>query len=224
MLICFLRTLILYAVLIAVIRLMGKRQLGEMGPLEFVVAILIADLASVPMQDLAIPLLSGLIPIVTILAAELLLSVVCYKMPALRRLFSGKPVILMENGRLLQDNLKKTRITPDELTELLREKDVVDLSTVKYAILETNGQLSALLYPEHQSPTAQDAGVAVTPLSLPVTLISSGKLLRENLPVAGRTESWVNDFLRARGVGVHQIYLLTITADGTVYLSEKERP
>ena len=148
MLICLIRTVILYFLLIAVIRLMGKRQLGEMGPLEFVVAILIADLASVPMQDLAIPLLSGIIPILIILAAELLLSVVCYHIPGLRRIFSGKPVILMEDGTLLQKNLKKTRITPDELTELLREKNVVDLTTVKYAILETNGQISALLYPD----------------------------------------------------------------------------
>ena len=116
MLICLIRTVSLYFLLIAVIRLMGKRQLGEMGPLEFVVAILIADLASVPMQDLAIPLLSGIIPILTILAAELLLSVLCYRFPMWRRLFSGKPVILMENGTLLQKNLSKTRITPDELT------------------------------------------------------------------------------------------------------------
>ena len=107
MLICLIRTVILYFLLIAVIRLMGKRQLGEMGPLEFVVAILIADLASVPMQDLAIPLLSGIIPILIILAAELLLSVVCYQIPGLRRIFSGKPVILMEDGTAAAKELEK---------------------------------------------------------------------------------------------------------------------
>ena len=166
MLICLFRTVILYALLILVIRLMGKRQLGEMGPLEFVVAILIADLASVPMQDLAIPLLSGIIPILTILAAELLLSVLCYRFPIWRRLFSGKPVILMENGTLLQKNLSKTRITPDELTELLREKEVVDLRTVQYAILETNGQISALVYPEEKPASAREAGIPVQPHGL----------------------------------------------------------
>ena len=196
MLICLFRTVILYALLILVIRLMGKRQLGEMGPLEFVVAILIADLASVPMQDLAIPLLSGIIPILTILAAELLLSVLCYRFPIWRRLFSGKPVILMENGTLLQKNLSKTRITPDELTELLREKEVVDLHTVQYAILETNGQISALVYPEEKPASAREAGIPVQPMGFPVTIISSGRLLRENLPVAGRTEDWVEGVLR----------------------------
>lgn len=223
MLICLIRTVILYFLLIAVIRLMGKRQLGEMGPTEFVVAILIADLASVPMQDLAIPLLSGIIPILIILAAELLLSVVCYHIPGMRRIFSGKPVILMEDGVLLQKNLKKTRITPDELTELLREKNVVDLTTVKYAILETNGQISALLYPEYQPPTAKDLTASVPPLSFPVTIISSGKLLRKNLPVAGRNDQWVHDVLSAHGCTVSEVYLLTVTPDGTLYLSIKEK-
>ena len=202
MLICLIRTVILYFLLIAVIRLMGKRQLGEMGPLEFVVAILIADLASVPMQDL---------------------SVVCYHIPGLRRIFSGKPVILMEDGTLLQKNLKKTRITPDELTELLREKNVVDLTTVKYAILETNGQISALLYPEYEPPTAKDLTVTVPPLSFPVTIISSGRLLRKNLPIAGRSEQWVHGVLSAHGCTVEEVYLLTVTPDGTLYLSIKEK-
>ena len=223
MLICLIRTVILYFLLIAVIRLMGKRQLGEMGPLEFVVAILIADLASVPMQDLAIPLLSGIIPILIILAAELLLSVVCYHIPGLRRIFSGKPVILMEDGTMLQKNLKKTRITPDELTELLREKNVVDLTTVKYAILETNGQISALLYPEYEPPTAKDLTVTAAPLSFPVTIISSGRLLRKNLPIAGRNEQWVHGVLSAHGCTVEEVYLLTVTPDGTLYLSIKEK-
>ena len=223
MLICFIRTIILYFLLILVIRLMGKRQLGEMGPTEFVVAILIADLASVPMQDLAIPLLSGIIPILTILAAELLLSVICYHCPGMRRLFSGKPVILMEDGVLLQKNLKKTRITPDELTELLREKDVVDLRTVQYAILETNGQISALVYPAHQPPTAREAGVAVEATQLPVTIISSGKLLRENLPVAGRTEAWVKSILAQHQCDVSEVYLLTVEPGGQLYLSVKEQ-
>lgn len=224
MLICLFRTVILYSLLILVIRLMGKRQLGEMGPLEFVVAILIADLASVPMQDLAIPLLSGIIPILTILAAELLLSVLCYRFPALRRLFSGKPVILMEDGKLLQKNLAKTRITPDELTELLREKEVVDLTTVQYAILETNGQISALVYPDRQPAAARDAGIPVPPLAFPVTLISSGRLLRENLPVAGRTERWVLGVLQAHGCRVEEVYLLTVEPGGRIYLSVKESP
>ena len=142
MLISFIRTMILYTILIVVIRLMGKRQLGEMEPMEFVVTMLLANLAAVPMQETGIPLLSGLIPILVVLSMELLLSVLVYHSVGARRLLCGKPVILMENGRLLQENLKKTRITPDELTEFLRIEGVTDLASVKYAILETSGQVS----------------------------------------------------------------------------------
>ena len=110
---------------------MGKRQLGEMEPSEFVVTMLIADLASVPMQDLGIPLLSGVIPILTVLFMELTLSAFSYYSITVRKLLCGRPVILMENGKILQKNLKKTRFTPDELTEHLREKDILDLSRVQ---------------------------------------------------------------------------------------------
>ena len=134
MLISFIRTMILYTILIVVIRLMGKRQLGEMEPMEFVVTMLLANLAAVPMQETGIPLLSGLIPILVVLSMELLLSVLVYHSVGARRLLCGKPVILMEHGRLLQENLKKTRITPDELTEFLRIEGITDLASVKYAI------------------------------------------------------------------------------------------
>lgn len=128
MLISFIRTVILYSILILVIRLMGKRQLGEMEPMEFVVTMLLANLAAVPMQETGIPLLAGLIPILVVLSMELLLSVLVYHSVHARRLLCGKPVILMENGRLLQDNMKKTRITPDELTEFARMEGITDLS------------------------------------------------------------------------------------------------
>lgn len=157
MLISFIRTMILYTILIVVIRLMGKRQLGEMEPMEFVVTMLLANLAAVPMQETGIPLLSGLIPILVVLSMELLLSVLVYHSVSARRLLCGKPVILMENGRLLQENLKKTRITPDELTEFLRIEGVTDLASVKYAILETSGQVSVLPYAKFKPTSAQPA-------------------------------------------------------------------
>ena len=124
MILSYLRTMVLYAVLIAVIRLMGKRQIGQMEPSEFVVTMLVANLASIPMQDAGIPLYSGLVPILTVLGAELILSSLSLRSVKLRQLLCGKPVILIENGRILQNNLRRTRLTMDELTELLREKDV----------------------------------------------------------------------------------------------------
>ena len=219
MLVSLIRSMILYLLLIFVIRLMGKRQLGEMEPSEFVVSILIADLASVPMQDLGIPLLSGVVPILTVLFLELILSALCYRSITIRKLLCGRPVILMENGKILQSSLKKTRITPDELTELLREKEILDLSTVKYAILETNGQVSTLLYPENQPLTAKTMGITMEENHLPITLISDGKLLKHNLRLLGKDEAWVEETLRNHACSLKQVYLLTADPSGTVYLS-----
>lgn len=222
MLISFFRAVILYLALILAVRLMGKRQIGQLEPTEFVVAILIADLASVPMQDEGIPLLSGLIPILVVLALELLLSVLVYRSVPLRRFFCGKPVILMENGKLRQADLKKTRVNPDELVEFLRLQGITDLSTVQYAILETNGSISALLYPKYQPASAKDAGVQASPQELPVTLISGGRLLRENLALSGRTEVWVREQLRNYNCTVRDVYLLTVEPSGRLYLSIRQ--
>ena len=145
MILSYLRTVVLYLVLIFVIRLMGKRQIGQMEPSEFVVTMLVANLASIPMQDSGIPLLSGLVPILTVLGAELALSAGAMRSLLLRRLLCGKPVILIDNGKLLPENLRSTRITLDELSGHLREKDVLDITTVQYAILvKAHGQDSSL--------------------------------------------------------------------------------
>ena len=221
MLISFLRTVILYSVLIAVIRLMGKRQLGEMEPMEFVVTMLLANLAAVPMQETGIPLLSGLVPILVVLSMELLLSVLVYHSVGARKLLCGKPVILMENGRLLQKNLKKTRITPDELTEFLRMEGVVDLSSVKYAILETGGQISVLPYAKCKPANAKAAGVRVEDTPLPVTVISDGQLLEENLPKLGKDRGWVAAVLTNYGCTVRDVYLLTAEPSGKLYFCRK---
>ena len=145
MLISLIRAVILYLALILVVRLMGKRQLGEMEPMEFVVTMLIANLAAVPMQETGTPLLAGLLPILVVLSVELVLSVLTYRSVGVRRFLCGKPVILIENGRLLQQNLKKTRVNTDELSEYLRIQGVTDLAQVQYAILETSGAISTFL-------------------------------------------------------------------------------
>ena len=223
MLISFIRTVILYSILILVIRLMGKRQLGEMEPMEFVVTMLLANLAAVPMQETGIPLLAGLIPILVVLSMELLLSVLVYHSVRARRLLCGKPVILMENGRLLQENMKKTRITPDELTEFLRMEGVADLASVKYAILETSGQMSVLPYEKFKPASAKDAGVKVEDAQLPVTVISDGHVMTENLPKLGKPRVWVDTVLRDYNCAAGDVYLLTCEPGGKLYFCRKER-
>lgn len=222
MLVVLIRSVLLYLILIFTIRLMGKRQIGEMEPSEFVVALLIADLASVPMQDLGIPLLSGIIPILTVLCIELLLSVLTYHFIFIQKLFCGTPVILVENGKILPKNMKKTRITPDELSEQLREKGIWDLSTVKFAILETNGQISALLNACEQPLTAGQAAAETQPVELPVTIISCGRLLRDHMKHAGRSEHWLEEVLRSHHCQISDVHLLTVTQTGKVYLSKMQ--
>ncbi len=218
----YIRTAFLYALLIFVIRLMGKRQIGQLEPSEFVVTMLVADLAAIPMQDEAIPLLTGLVPIFTVLALELVLSALSLKSVRLRRMLCGKPVILIENGHILQKNLRKTRVTMDELSGHLREKDILDLKTVQYAILETNGDLSVFPYPKEKPASARDAGITVKPQSLPVTVVSDGVLLRENLALIKKDENWVSRVLSQKQTQLKDTWLLTVDSQDHIYFCRKE--
>jgi len=218
----YIRTIILYLILIAVIRIMGKRQVGQMEPSEFVVTMLVANLASIPMQDGGIPLFSGLVPIVTVLGVELVLSALSMKNIPLRKLLCGKPVILIENGNILQKNLQKTRITLDELIGHLREKDVLDLRSVQYAILETNGNLSVFPYPKEKPASAKEAGIQVRKQSLPVILISDGVLMDKNLAKANKDAAWVQRTLQAHQATLQETWLLTVDGEDKTVFYRKE--
>ena len=222
MIISYIRTVLLYLVLIAVIRTMGKRQVGQMEPSEFVVTMLVANLASIPMQDGGIPLLSGLVPMLTVLGLELVLSYITMKSIFFRKLFCGKPVILIENGKILYENLRSTRVTMDELTGHLREKDVLDITTVQYAILETNGNLSVFPYAKHCPATAEDAGVAVQEQCLPMTIVEDGVVLKENLRKAGKDSRWLEKVLAKNKAAPHEVLLLTVDGENHVVFLRKE--
>ena len=222
MLITYIRTIIIYLVLIGVVRLLGKRQIGQMEPSEFVVTMLIANLASIPMEDTGIPLLSGVIPIVTVLGVELLLTALSLRSIRFRKLLCGKPVILIENGKILQENLRKTRVTLDELTGHLREKDVLDLRSVQYAILETNGNLSVFPYPKERPASAKDAGIQARRQYLPLTIVSDGKVLPENLKLAGKDARWLQRVLEERRVTVSDTWLLTVDGGEQIVFYRRE--
>ena len=222
MILSYVRTVILYLVLIAVIRLMGKRQIGEMEPAEFVVTMLVANLAAIPMQDSGIPLLTGLIPILTVLGVELVLSFLMLRSGILRRFFCGKPVILIDNGKLLQGNLRMTRVTLDELAGKIREKDVLDISQVQYAILETDGNLSVFPFPQYLPASAKDAGVTAKAQYLPIVLIEDGRLFEENLQKAGKSLQWVEDALHAHQAEQNNTLLLTVDGSGKTNWIGKE--
>lgn len=222
MILSYFRTILLYLLLIFSVRLMGKRQIGEMEPTEFVVTMLVANLAAIPMQDGGIPLLSGLVPILTVLGMELVLSGLVMRSIFFRRLFCGKPVILIENGHILQDNLRRTRITLDELVGHLREKDVLDLKSVQYVILETNGNLSVFPYPKEKPASAKDAGIQVKQQFLPITIIEDGYVSKENLRKAGKSRKWLQRVLEERKTTAESTWLLTVDDSDHILWLKKE--
>ena len=223
MILSYLRTVILYLVLIMTIRVMGKRQIGQMEPSEFVVTMLVANLASIPMQDSGIPLYSGLVPILTVLGVELVLSFLSLKSVRFRKILCGKPVILIENGNIMQKNLRKTRVTLDELTGHLREKDVLDLRSVQYAILETNGNLSVFPYPAERPATAKEAGIKAKKQFIPLTVISDGAVLETNLQKAGKDKKWLENILQEKDATLADTWLLTVDGADHVAFYRKER-
>ncbi len=222
MIISYFRTVVLYLVLIFVIRMMGKRQIGQMEASEFVVTMLVANLAAIPMQDSAIPLYSGLVPILTVLGVELCLSCLVVKSVLLRRFFCGKPVILIDNGKIIQENLRRTRVTLDELVGHLREKDVLDLESVQYAILETNGNLSVFPFPNERPASAKEAGIETRPQSLPVTVIEDGYLSARNLALTGKDESWLEEILEWHQTTRQETFLLTVDGQDRIVFIRKE--
>ena len=224
MAIIFLRTVILFAVLIVSLRLMGKRQLGELELSEFVVSVMIADLAANPLQDIGVPLLNGLIPVVTLLCCELLISYLVLKSLRFRQLLCGRPSMLIANGQVDQREMRKNRFTLDELAEELRKQSITDISKIQYAILETDGKLNTILYPAEQPATAAQLGIAVDDPGYPTILINDGRILSNNLRRMGRDEKWLRKELRARGAAdAAEVYLLTLNQAGQIYYAEKER-
>lgn len=222
MLIAVFRTLVLYLLLIAGVRLMGKRQVGELEPSELVLDLLVADLASVPMQDLSLPLWAGVIPILTLLAAAWALSLLSVRSIRFRSFLWGQPSVLIANGILQQQEIRRNRLTVDELLEELRMKGFTDPSLVKYAVLETNGQLSILPYADRQPPTARDQGISVEEGGLPLILISDGRVVDRNLRLRGYDRAWLERQLTERGIQTtQQVYLLTVDELGRVYCAEK---
>ena len=205
------RTLLFYFALIAVIRLLGKRQVGQMEPSEFVVTMLIANLASVPLEDWSIPIEGGLIPMGIVFLCERLLSWLCLRSIPIRRVLCGKPVILIENGRLLEENLRRTRVNLDELSGHLREQGILAMETVQFAILETNGSVTVFPYPRH-SPAP--AGPGAKDQELPYTVISDGRILRQNLALLGRDEQWLRKKLHGKGLRPADVLLMTLTQSG----------
>lgn len=223
MIIAVIRTIILYLLIILGIRLLGKRQIGELEPSELVLSLIIADLAAVPMQDFGIPLLMGLIPILTLLCLSAILSGLTVRSIRFRALLCSRPSIVVRDGKVLSRELNKNRFTVDELMEELRMAGITDLSSVKYAVLETTGRISVLPYVQDQPVTPRAMGLKPREGGLPITIISDGRVLRRNLRARNLSQSWLDQELASRGMkSPREVFLLTVDEGGKVYFSPKE--
>ena len=217
MAIIFIRTVILYFAILISMRVMGKRQLGELEISEFIVAALIADLAATPLQDIGIPLLNGLLPILIMFCLEIIIAGLNMKSIKLRKLTYGKPEIIIRNGRIDRDSMLRNRFTVDELMQELRAQGQNDASKIAYGVLETNGQLSLILTgPEQPATAPAETGYAHI-------IINDGRILDKNLALLGRDRRWLENELKRRKLkSADEVYILTLSETGNVFCQRKE--
>lgn len=219
----FLNSVIIYALLILLMRLTGKRQLGELALSELVVTFLISEVASEPIMNPDTPVERFIIPIATLMGLEYLLSVLSLRNVRLRALLSGKPALLVAHGRIDQRQMKRNRITPDELTEALRSSGILDLRDVEYAVLETNGQINTIPTPAERPATAGQLNVSEPDIGYPVIVINSGRILTDNLRLLGYDKRWLEKRLSENGISrPADVYMMTADRQGGVFLAPKE--
>ncbi len=217
----------IYAVLILFMRLMGKRQLGELEPAELVVTILISEVAATPVGSPEKPLYYGVVPAAVLFTLDMVLSLLMARSVRLRSFLAGKPALLIAHGRIDQAQMRRNRFTPDELAEALRNQGALDMNEVEYAILETDGKLNVILSPGSRPVTAAQMGVPAPDAGYPVIVVNEGRVLTENLRLLGRDGRWLEKTLRGQGLNSPKdVYMMTVDTAGGIYLSprEKRRP
>ncbi len=217
--ISFIRTIILYFCVVFALRIMGKRQLGELQPSELVVAIMISDLASVPMQSKSIPLLDGIIPIFSLVLVELLFSIVVLKSVKLRSIITGRPTQIIQNGSLLKNEMKELRISIDDIVEQARLAGYPDISQIDTAYIETNGQMSVIPKEKDRPITLEDLNISKRQTNIPYIIIADGKIRQTNLKSVGITTSWIEKKLSENNIkNITDVFFMSVTEDKEVYI------
>lgn len=222
MLVTLSRTIILYTIVLLVMRIMGKRQIGQMQPFELAISIMIADLASVPMTETGIPLTNGIISILGLLMMHLVITFLNLKSIKIREFICGKPSILIYRGKIDEKKLKKERFTINELEEKLRSNNVSGFADVEFAILETSGDVSVILKPEKRNTTVSDLGLEPQYQGITYDLILDGKVLVDNLQRIGRDERWLDKELKKLKVKPSEVLVATIDGKGEIFCQKKE--
>lgn len=218
----FIRVLILYILVLVVMRLMGKREIGQMQPFELVIAIMIADLASVPMADTGIPITNGIIPILTLLLIQLIISIINLRSIKARSILCGMPTILIYRGKIDEKLMKKEKFTINELQERLRQNNVFNIGDVEYAILETSGQLTVIQKPEKRNTIPEDFGITPEYEGIPYDLVIDGKIMYENLKAIGRDYNWLLKQVEKFKIKPEQALVVTFDGKGQIFCQAKE--
>lgn len=221
MLIVFFRSLILYLLVVFVMRVMGKRQVGQLQPFEFVLAIMIADLVAVPMQDKEIPLINGIVPIVTLLIAQLTLSYISLKSTKARSIICGRPSILIRNGQIEEEELSRLRYNVNDLTEQLRAKGFANLQDVEFAILETRGDLSVIPKSQKRPLNPEDLQLSTEYEGLPLPLVIDGVIEHANLSKANLDEAWLRQELIRFGLEPESTLVASLDTQGKLFFQPK---
>ena len=223
MLITFIRAIILYILVLLVMRVMGKREIGQLQPFELAIAVMIADLASTPMADIGSSLFDGIVPILALLVMHLLISTINLRSINIRKIICGKPSILVYRGKIDEKVLKKEKFTINELQERLRSNNIFSLADVEYAILETSGQITVIPKPEKRGTIPQDFGITPQYDGLSYDLIVDGKVMYENLKQLGKDERWLEKEVQQNKAKLNDVLLMTIDGKGEIFCQKKEK-
>lgn len=223
MLINFIRSILIYIFVLIVMRLMGKREIGQLQPFELVISIMIADLASIPMTDSGIPITNGIVAILGLLLMHLVISIINIKSIKAREIICGKPRILIYRGKIDEKALKKERFTINELQERLRGNNVVNLGDVEYAILETNGEVTVIQKPEKRNTIPEDFNIVPEYEGIPYDLVVDGKIMNKNLIAIGKDKKWLKKQVEKFNIKPEEALIVTLDGKGQIFCQKKEK-
>lgn len=223
MLIVFFRSIVLYIIVLIVMRLMGKREIGQLQPFELAISIMIADLAAVPMAETGIPISNGIIPILGLLVMHLIISFLNLKSMKIREILCGKPAILIYRGKIDEKVLKKERFTLNELQERLRGSNIVNLGDVEYAILETSGQVTVIQKPEKRTTTPKDFNIMPEYEGIPYDLVVDGKVMYNNLKNIGRDYNWLKKEVNKFNMEPEEALIVTFDGGNQIFCQKKRK-
>ena len=223
MLVTFFRAIVLYIIVLIVMRLMGKREIGQLQPFELAISIMIADLAATPMAETGIPLTNGIMPILGLLVMHLIISMINIKSNKAREIICGKPSMLIFRGKIDEKILKKERFTINELEERLRGNNVINLGDVEYAILETSGQVTVIQKPEKRNTIPEDFNIVPEYEGIPYDLVIDGKIMDDNLKVLGKDREWLKKQVEKFKMKPEEALVVTYDGKGQIFCQKKEK-